>query len=108
MQVTRIHLVDDVDGSEAVEKVIFGIDGSTYEIDLSRAHVVALRADLAPWVSAARRAGAAPPVRVHQTLAPQGASKSALIRAWAAGHGHKVPARGRIPAAVVAAWEAEQ
>ena len=33
----RVHIVleDDVDGSKADETVSFGLDGSSYEIDLS-------------------------------------------------------------------------
>lgn len=38
----------------------FSLDGSTYEIDLSEPHVVALQEALAPFVTAARRRGSAP------------------------------------------------
>ena len=49
--------VDDLDGSEAEGTVRFGLDGSEYEIDLNAGHAQALREALAPYVSAARRAG---------------------------------------------------
>ena len=53
----RVHIVleDDVDGSEADETVIFGLDGSSYEIDLSAKNAAKLRDALAVYVAAARR-----------------------------------------------------
>ena len=53
--------VDDLDGSEAEGTVRFGLDGSEYEIDLNADHAQALREALAPYVSAARRAGGSRP-----------------------------------------------
>lgn len=35
VQVRKVGLVDDLDGEPAAETVRFGIDGATYEIDLS-------------------------------------------------------------------------
>ena len=34
-QKVNIVLIDDIDGSEAIETVSFGLDGTSYEIDLS-------------------------------------------------------------------------
>ena len=51
-------LTDDIDQSEAAETVVFGIDSSSYEIDLSAANAQALRDVLAPYVGVARRVGA--------------------------------------------------
>ena len=56
-QRTITTLIDDIDGSEASETVVFGLDGTTYEIDLSEAHAEDLREVLSPYVSVARRAG---------------------------------------------------
>ena len=55
----RVHvvLVDDIDGSDAGETVTFGLDGSTYEIDLNEKNAAALREALSPYVGHARRSG---------------------------------------------------
>jgi Lsr2 len=34
----NVLLVDDIDGSDAVETVSFGLDGTHYEIDLNSDH----------------------------------------------------------------------
>ena len=56
-QIQEIRLIDDLDGQEADETVEFGIDGKSYEIDLSSANAGKLREALAEFVSSARRAG---------------------------------------------------
>ena len=38
MRQTIVSLVDDLDGSDADQTVTFGIDGRSYEIDLSAAN----------------------------------------------------------------------
>ncbi|GAA2467494.1 Lsr2 family protein [Terrabacter carboxydivorans] len=114
MRQTIVSLVDDLDGSDATETVTFGIDGIAYEIDLSAAHADELRASLEGWVAEARRAGEERPTeartltRSTTVLPAVGESRNALIRAWAAEHGHHAPARGRIPQAVVQAYNAAQ
>ena len=109
MRKTIVSLVDDLDGTEASGTVTFGIDGSSFEIDLSEANTEALRHTLGGWVARARRAGT--PARQLATrrttvLPAVGQSRHALIRAWAAEAGRAVPARGRIPREVVAAYDA--
>ena len=47
-QVTKVRLVDDIDGSDADESVSFTIDGKSLEIDLSREHAGRLREAFAP------------------------------------------------------------
>jgi Lsr2 len=51
------RLVDDLDGSEAVTTLSFSLDGHSYEIDLSEPHLLAFRQAVAPFVTAARKAG---------------------------------------------------
>ena len=48
-------LIDDLDGGDAAETVTFGLDGATYEIDLSKKNAAAFRKSLARYVGAARR-----------------------------------------------------
>ena len=42
-QQTSVSLVDDLDGGKAAETVAFGLDGSSFEIDLSKKNAAALR-----------------------------------------------------------------
>ncbi|MFW5420580.1 Lsr2 family protein [Nocardiopsis sp. CNT-189] len=107
-QKVQVLLVDDLDGGEADETVSFGVDGTTYEIDLSAGNASQLRDALAPFVQAARKApGKAARGRRQQRSAPS-RERSAEIRAWAKAQGKQVNERGRIPAAIVAEYEAAQ
>ena len=56
-QKTTVQLVDDIDGSEAAETVSFGVDGASFEIDLSEEHASSLREALSRFIVSARRAG---------------------------------------------------
>lgn len=63
-----VTLVDDFDGSGAADETVeFGLDGVTYEIDLSTKNATKLRGDLKQWVAAGRRVGGAParPFRIR-------------------------------------------
>ena len=53
----RVHIVltDDLDGSDAAESVAFGLDGNTYEIDLSTDNAAKLREYLQPYVAVGRK-----------------------------------------------------
>jgi len=106
-QITEVRLVDDLDGGEAAESVAFSIDGKSYEIDLSENNAAALRDAFAPFVGSARRAGSVPSVTRPKASARSGRPReqTAAIREWANASGHEVSARGRIPSAVLAAYE---
>jgi hypothetical protein len=52
---TIVILEDDVDGGEADETIEFGIDGTTYTIDLSDSNAKKLRGALDGYVSKARK-----------------------------------------------------
>ena len=104
-QKVQVLLVDDIDGSEATETVSFGLDGVGYEIDLSSGNAGGLRTELAQYVEHARKSGGAQ-VRRRRQRNGAGREQSARIREWARSHGHKVNERGRIPANIVAEYEA--
>ncbi|GAB3490683.1 histone-like nucleoid-structuring protein Lsr2 [Nocardiopsis coralliicola] len=109
-QKVQVLLVDDLDGGEADETVSFGVDGTTYEIDLSTDNASQLRDVLDRYVKAARKAPAKSGGRgrrQQQRSAPS-RERSAEIRAWAKAQGKQVNERGRIPAAIVAEYEAAQ
>src|SRR3981189_3666593 len=53
-----VALVDDFDGEGAADETVeFGLDGVSYEIDLSNKNASKLRNDLKLWVDAGRRVG---------------------------------------------------
>ena len=92
-QKVNIVLVDDIDGSEASETVVFAIDGRDYEIDLSDANAQKLRDAIAPFVAHARR-----PERRRRGR--NDGPSPADIRAWARDNGFEVPDRGRVSSQV--------
>ena len=68
-QKVQVLLVDDLDGSEATETVSFGLDGVSYEIDLSSGNAGGLRNELAHYVDHARKSQRArtPPPRTQRS-----------------------------------------
>ncbi len=101
---TAVALEDDLDGGPADETLRFGLDGSEYEIDLSKKNAKAFRNQLAPFVEHARKAGRAQRRRSVRTSSRR--ERSVDIRAWAKDKGIPVSARGRIPASVVEQYDA--
>ncbi len=102
-QKVSIILVDDLDGSEAAETVSFGLDGSSYEIDLTEAHATALREALAGYVGNARKVTGG---RRRKAAATSEGPSAREVRDWARSNGFTVPDRGRIPADVRDAFDA--
>lgn len=64
-----------------------------------------MKAALAPFIEKARKAGVAG--RRASSPRAAGNSDSARIRSWAIGRGMAVPRRGRIPKAILDAYESE-
>lgn len=108
-QKVQVLLVDDLDGGEASETVSFALDGSTYEIDLSKKNADDLRDTFAKYVGSARKASRVTAAASRSTGAGRrrGSSTSmdrdqaAAIRSWAKKQGLKVSDRGRIPATII-------
>jgi hypothetical protein len=106
-QKVNIVLVDDIDGSEATETVTFGLDGTSYEIDLNDANAASLREALATYVGHGRKVGSAPRRGGRRSSAANGSGPSAKeIRDWARSNGYDVPERGRVSAEVRSAYDA--
>jgi len=99
-----VVLEDDLDGGPAVETVRFAVGGADYEIDLNKKNAAAFRKKLAPFIEHARRAGRGPRRRAGRPAG--GRERGAAIRAWANEQGIPVSDRGRIPAGVVARYDA--
>jgi Lsr2 len=115
---TTVRFVDDLDGLEAAGTVEFGLEGRSYEIDLSDENAKKLREALAPFVDAARKPGGrssgrgrgraqSQPVAAEK---PRGSSReeTASIRESARANGHKVNDRGRISKSVIEAYKEAQ
>jgi hypothetical protein len=108
-QKVSIVLVDDIDGTEAEETVTFGLDGTTYEIDVNAKNAQALRDALAEYVGYARKVTSARRSGSARKSAPAaGGTSAAEIREWARSNGFEVPERGRIPGNVRDAFDAAQ
>jgi len=110
-QKVDVRFVDDLDGSEASGTVTFALDGRAYEIDLSDDNAARLRDSLATFIPAARRTGSRRSRAQRSTTseapaAPTRPSReaTAAIRTWARENGHEVSERGRIPKAVIEAY----
>jgi hypothetical protein len=105
----RVHIVleDDLDGTDAEETVTFGLDGVTYDIDLSSDNAAALRDALAPYVASARRtAGRSASRRSSASRGRSSGPSPAEVREWARAEGREVSDRGRVPSDVRAAYDA--
>ena len=98
--------IDDLDGGEAEVTVRFGLDGTEYEIDLNAEHAQALRDALARYIRAARRAGGGARSGRGGRRAARAGLKSTGAREWAKAQGIEVKDRGRVPAELVARFEA--
>ncbi|MFT4085049.1 MAG: Lsr2 family protein [Nocardioides sp.] len=106
-QKVQIILEDDLDGSPATETVTFGLDGTTYEIDLNDENATRLRDAFALYVGHARKlTGRRGAGRRGAAAAVAGGASAKEIREWARSVGRDVPERGRIPAEVRAEYEA--
>lgn len=107
-QKMTVQLIDDLDGKSIEpgegETITFGLDGVTYEIDLSKDNATRFRDSLAAFVNAGRRVGGG---RSGGTRSRRSSSSSSgdvdpkAVREWAKANNIELSARGRIPADVV-------
>ena len=105
-QKVHIVLVDDLDGSEASETVSFGLDGTSYEIDLNDENAAKLRDALAGFIGHARKASSGPRRGRRSTGGGATGPSAREIRDWARSNGYDVPDRGRVSAEVRQAFDA--
>ena len=106
-QQVQVQLIDDLDGSEAVETVTFALDGVGYELDLSARNAEKLRSALAKYVASARRVRS---TRRGRNGSGRGSKSSAVdlatVREWARANGFDVSDRGRVAGEVLDAYHA--
>jgi hypothetical protein len=91
----------EVEGQETVQ---FSFDGTAYEIDLCSKHTKELREKVGQYADHARKVSAGG--RRRRSRSGPGRERSGEIRAWAKDRGYKVSERGRIPATIIAEYEA--
>lgn len=108
-QKVNVVLVDDLDGSKAAETLTFGLDGTTYEIDLNSKHASQLRKTLRPFVDSARQVKMRRRVngyhRSNGVSTSQRRKEAKAIRQWAAENGWEISSNGPIPRNVRQAYE---
>ncbi len=97
--------IDDLDGSQAAGTVFFGLDGTHYEIDLSAGHAGDLRSALNPYIEAGRKITGP---RRSSRRPSAGSPDSTEVRIWAKARGIEVKDRGRVPAGIVAQYQADK
>jgi hypothetical protein len=110
---TVVHLVDDLDdtiiGDDNGETVSFGLNGTDYEIDLTDEHADELRATLARYVEAVRKASGGRRTRTSSRSRPSKSDFSPVaVREWAKANGVEVspgPHRTGRGRAVLRGWE---
>lgn len=110
------YLTSDLSGEEIPEEsgggtVEFTVSGTSYAMDLTEAELAGFNEALSPYVAVSQRLtnrGA----RITRTVLPtaQSARRSkeqlTAVRRWAKSNGHQVSERGRVPEAVLAAFDA--
>jgi hypothetical protein len=89
-------LVDDLDGTEAVESVRLGWNGQWRQLELSEKNLAALSKAIDRFWDAGRPTKSEAGGR-RRGSAGTGGRDPRAIRVWAAENGIAVPARGRIP-----------
>jgi hypothetical protein len=105
-QKTIVLLTDDLSGGEADETMTFGLDGKSYEIDLTTKNAEKLRKLLAPYTEAGRKTGGrATGSRGRAVTDKRNGQDTAAIRAWAKANGYDINERGRVPANIREAYE---
>lgn len=112
-QKVTVQLVDDLDGTQSddISTVSFGLDGVSYEIDLSEGNAGNLRKALEEFVAHARRTGGRVKRGTPASDRPGSTAsheQAQAIREWARRNGYEVSNRGRIPASLIEAFEAAQ
>lgn len=109
------YLTSDLSGEEipvdsAGGTVEFTISGANYAVDLTAAELDGFNQALAPYVDAAQRLTNRG-VQVTRSVVPSSTAvrrpkeQLAAIRHWAKKNGHSVSERGRIPEAILAAFD---
>ena len=108
------QLIDDIDGTEIAEgegeTVTFGLDGKSYEIDLSDKNATKLRSHLNRYVEAGTKVTKGSKSSNSAGTVSGSGRRSDLtqVRKWAAENGISINDRGRISGEVTSAYDADR
>lgn len=102
-QRVQVQLIDDITGEEAEETITFGLDGITYEIELTAENARQLREQLRPYLESGRRTSGRAGSR-QRSETPGSKDDVRRIRQWARENGYKLSDRGRISRGIVEAY----
>jgi len=98
--------IDDIDGGAAEGTVRFALDGTDYEIDLSGKHSDDLHDALRKYVDHARKVGGTARRPGSRSGRAPSTVDTGAVRAWARENGYDIKDRGRVPAELVAKYQA--
>ena len=98
--------IDDIDGGAAEGTVRFALDGTDYEIDLSGKHSDELHTTLRKYVDHARKVGGMARRPGGRGGRRPSTVDTVAVRAWARENGYDIKDRGRVPADLVAKYQA--
>lgn len=109
----KIIYMDDMEDADVEADggtLRFSLEGTDYEIDLSKKNATKLRSVLGPFVAAARVSGKkfnrpSKPGAPSVLASGYNSDQLTAIRTWANGNGFTVSLRGRVPADVIEAFE---
>jgi Lsr2 len=105
-QKTVITFEDDLDGSAAEGTVTFALNGVQYEIDLSKKNADKLARAFEPFVTGGRKVSTRTAGRSSRGASSPKKHDQSAVREWARAEGMTVSDRGRIPAEVLARYQA--
>jgi len=100
-QRVTVEMTDDIDGTEAAETIAFRVDGTAYEIDLSKKNAAKMRQAFGRYIEHARRTTGGR----RSGRSQRDRYRSPAVREWAKQQGIEVSERGRISASVVSQYE---
>jgi hypothetical protein len=103
---TIVQVSDDLDGSANASEVSFAFEGTEYTIDLSSKNRKNLEKALQPYIEAgAKVSGRGARSSTRAKRSGKSSLDLAAVREWARANGHEVSDRGRLPKAVLDAYE---
>lgn len=107
---TVTRLIDDLDGGEAHETLTFGLDGHSFEIDLSNKNANKLRLAVNPFLEHAtpikEQRSKRGTVRADRTDARVEKEQRQAMRQWARDSGYTIGDKGRISEEIAEAYHA--
>lgn len=104
------NITDDIDGSTDAQPVEFSYAGIDYTLDLGKKNRAALEKALKPYIQAGTKVSKRAPRgntrgSTRRRRPGSNGTNLAAVRAWANENGYEVSNRGRIPGAVLEAYQ---